>query len=300
MICPPYLKKGDTVAITAPASIVKRDAVEMGIAQLKKWGLNVIIGETVGNAYHNFSGTDELRRTELQGFLNNPNVHCIIAARGGYGVSRILDDLDFTSFCKSPKWIVGFSDLTALISQINTLNIAAIHGPMVKTFSFDKTSNSYLKNILFGENLKPYTLKPSKYNRIGNATGQAIGGNLCLLNHLIGTKSEINFEGKILFIEDISEYYYAIDRYLVQLKRAGKIKNLAGLVVGNFSDFKNQDIPFGKSIEEITLDHCSEYTFPIAFGFNFGHEKANYPIVMGGEVKLEVSDKGVVLLVVSR
>jgi muramoyltetrapeptide carboxypeptidase len=293
---PPYLKKGDTVAITAPASIVKLEAVDFGIAQLKKWGLKVIIGETIGNAFHNFSGTDELRKSELQSFLNDPNVHCIIAARGGYGVSRILDDLDFTSFRKSPKWVVGFSDLTALISQINTFNIAAIHGPMVKTFSFDKTSNSFLKKILFGENLKPYFIKPNKYNCLGSAKGQATGGNICLLNHLIGTKSEIDFSDKILFIEDIYEHYYAIDRYLIQLKRAGKLQNLAGIVVGDFSDSKNQDIPFGKSLEEIVSEHCSIYNFPIAFNFNFGHEKANYPIIMGGEVELEIEDKGVILV----
>jgi muramoyltetrapeptide carboxypeptidase len=294
---PPYLKKGNIVAITAPASIVKREAVDFGIAQLKKWGLKVIIGETVGNAFHNYSSTDDLRRSELQSFLNDPNVHCIIAARGGYGVSRIIDELDFSLFCKNPKWVVGFSDLTALISQINTFNIAAIHGPMVKTISFDKTSNTFLKKLLFGEEIKPYGIKGNFFNKQGKARGQATGGNLCLINHVLGTNSEINFEGKILFIEDISEYHYGIDRYLVQLKRAGVLKNLAGMVVGDFSDLKNQEIPFGKTIEEIILDHCSEYNFPIAFGFNFGHEKANYPIIMGGEVELEVSDKGVVLVV---
>jgi muramoyltetrapeptide carboxypeptidase len=288
MIRPPHLKKGDTVAITAPASIVKTEAIEIGIAVLKKWGLKVVIGETVGNAYHNFSGTDEMRKSELQNFLDNPELKCIIAARGGYGVSRILDDLDFTLFSQHPKWVVGFSDLTALIAQINTLGIAAIHGPMVKTFSFDKSSNEYLKKILFGEITKPYILKPNTYNKIGTANGQATGGNLCLINHIIGTQSDIDFSGKILFIEDISEYYYAIDRYLVQLKRAGKLDKLAGLVVGDFSDFKNQDIPFGKSIEEIVLDHCSAYEFPIAFGFQFGHEKINHPIVMGGEIELDI------------
>ena len=246
------------------------------------------MGKTLGTAYHNFSATDSERAAELQAFLDNPDIHCIIAARGGYGISRIIDKIEFSTFSKKPKWIVGFSDITALLSHINALSIAAIHGPMVKTMSFDTKSNGYLKNLLFGQKTKAYQTQSNKSNKPGKAIGQATGGNLCLINHCLGSGSEIDFKDKILFIEDISEYYYGIDRYLVQLKRAGVFAKLAGLVVGDFSELKNQDIAFGKKIEEVVLEHCSDYSFPIAFGFNFGHEKQNFPIVMGAELALNV------------
>ncbi len=291
MIFPPYLKKGDTIAITAPASTIKLATLEAGIKVLKSWGLHVVMGNTLGTAFHNFAAKDEQRAAELQNFLDDPAINCIMAARGGYGISRVLDSLDFSTFSKNPKWIVGFSDITALLSHINSLGIAAIHGPMAKTMSFDKKSNDYLKKILFGQNLEGYKTRTNKYNKIGQASGMAAGGNLCLINHCLGSKSEVDFTDKILFIEDISEYYYGIDRYLVQLKRSGKLAQLAGIVVGDFSDLKNQDIPFGKTIEEIVLDHCQAYTFPIAFGFNFGHEKQNFPIVMGSTIELVVDIK---------
>ncbi len=295
MILPPYLKKGDNIAITAPASTVKLATLEAGIKILKSWGLHVVMGKTLGTAFHNFAATDKERAAELQSFLDNPAINCIMAARGGYGISRVLDSLDYSTFSKNPKWIVGFSDITAFLSHINSLGIAAIHGPMAKTMSFDTKSNAFLKKILFGQNLEVYKTRTNKYNKIGQTSGMAAGGNLCLINHCLGSKSEIDFRDKILFIEDISEYYYGIDRYLVQLKRAGKLAQLAGMVVGYFSEMKNQDIPFGKAIEEIVLDHCQSYTFPIAFGFNFGHEKQNFPIMMGGLIELIVNKSGAII-----
>lgn len=291
----PFLKPGDKVAITASASKVNLEDTIQGIEILKSWGLEPILGSTVGNAFHNFSDTRENRLAEMQTFLDNPQIKCIIAARGGYGVSDLLDLLDFTEFKKSPKWLVGFSDLTAIILHLNKLSFPAIHGPMVKTFSFDEKSNDFLKSLLFGLEVN-YSWNSLFKNKTGNSEGIAVGGNLALLVHCICTKSDISYDNKILFIEDIGEKMYNIDRMMVQLKRAGKLKNLVGLVVGDFSDIGENDIPFGKTIQEIVLDHCQNYHFPIAFNFPFGHEKINFPIMMGERYKLEVGKNQVDLI----
>ncbi len=287
-----FLSKGDKVAITAISSKVNIDDLQVGIDILENdWQLDVVIGNTVGNSFHNFSDTDENKIAELQQFLDDPSIKLIIAARGGFGVSRILDNLDFTKFKESPKWIVGFSDITILLSHIYQLGFQAIHGPMIKTFSFDLNSNIYLKNMLFGGFVK-YNWQYSINNLLGKVSGVCIGGNLCLLTHAIGTKSDIDYSGKILFIEDISEYNYSIDRMLVQLDRAGKLKNLAGLVVGDFSDCKDNSEPFGFDYQEIILSHVSKFNYPVAFNFDFGHEKENYCIKIGEELILEVNESG--------
>ncbi len=287
MRSPIPLKPGDKVAITAPASKVYTVDLEVGIETLESWGLQVIVGQTVGNSHFNFSDTLQNRLQELQSFLDDEEVKCILAARGGYGVSDLIDQLDFSRFLENPKWVCGFSDLTALVLHINSLGSQAIHGPMAKTLSFDNESNKYLYNALFGSDLA-YTFANNSSNKLGIGNGAAIGGNLVLLCHCVGSNSDVSYAGKILFIEDIGEKLYSIDRLMVQLKRAGKLGDLAGLVVGDFSETDEEGTPFGETLEEIVLRHTKDYSYPVAFSFPFGHEKKNWPIIMGCQYELEV------------
>lgn len=290
----PFLKLGDKVAITAPASQVKGEDVLKGVQILEKWGLRVVVGSTVGNSFFNFSDTLENRRAELQNFIDDDSIKCIFSARGGYGVSDLIDALDFKKFRQNPKWIIGFSDLTALLLHINHLGYGAVHGPMGKTLIFDEFSTENLRRILFGENTH-YHWNPNPSNKTGVTRGEAVGGNLVLLAHSIGSQSDVSYADKILIIEDIGEKMYSIDRLMVQLKRAGKLKNLAGLVVGDFSDIRENSVPFGSTVSEIVLNHTSDYHYPVAFGFQFGHEDVNLPIVMGARYHLDVKPVGVTL-----
>lgn len=296
MLSPPYLQKGDTVAIICMAGKTNVSTIEAAKEIMQGWGLQVIVGETVGAVHGVFGGDDILRKNDFQKYLNDPKIKAIFSARGGYGSTRMVDDISWAKFKKNPKWIVGFSDITAVISKINNLGFEAIHGPMPKMFGNKggEKSVSLLKKTLFGEKIS-YTIKSRAGNKTGTAKAEIVGGNLCMLAHSIGSKSEINTKGKILFIEDISEYYYNIDRMLLQLKRAGKFKNLKGLIVGHFTDCKDSDNPFDRSIEEIVLDQTKGYKFPIAFGFPVGHENDNWPIICGREVSIFVEEKQVTL-----
>lgn len=278
---PPFLNKNDTVAITAMASKLDRSSIDEAVRIFtENWGLRVIVGDTVGNAYHNFAAADHERLGELQSFLDNPQIKAVFSARGGYGSSRIIDKLDFGNFYNSPKWVVGFSDITAVHLEIQSSGFQSIHGPMPKTMTFDEFSNETLRMALFGEPLD-YQFSSELQNRAGEGMGQVIGGNLCMLAHSVGSKSDRTYDGKILVLEDISEYLYNIDRMMVQLKRAKKLENLAGLVVGDFSDCKDNDEPFGKNAREIILERTDGLDFPVAFGFPFGHEKKNYALRLG-------------------
>jgi muramoyltetrapeptide carboxypeptidase len=289
MISPPNLQKGDKVAIICMAGKTNLSTIQAAIDILEKWGLQVIVGETVGAVDGVFGGDDNLRKSELQKCLNDPEIKAIFSARGGYGSTRFLDEISWTKFKKKPKWVIGFSDITAVITQINNIGIEAIHGPMPKMFGNKGSEKSlkFLRKTLFGEESE-YKIKPNKNNRMGQVSGEIVGGNLCILAHTIGSKSEINTKNRILFIEDISEFYYNIDRMIVQLKRAGKFKNLKGLIVGHFTDCKDSDNPFDKTVEEIVLDQTKEFDFPIAFGFPAGHENENWPIVSGRKVEFSV------------
>ncbi len=282
----PYLKPGDKVAVTAPASRVHPEDVAPGVKILQRWGLQVETGLTTGRSFHNFSDTFENRLQEFQLFLNDPEIRCIFAARGGYGVSDLIDHLDFTAFRKQPKWVVGFSDLTALLLHLNSLGYAAVHGPMAKTLIFDPHSSETLRTLLFGEGAS-YRLTGRPDNREGRGTGPAVGGNLVLLAHSIGSASDISYNGKILFLEDIGEKLYNIDRLMVQLKRSGKLKHLAGLVMGSFTDMGEPS--FGFSAEEIIRHHTASYDYPVALGFQFGHESVNLPIIMGQSYDLDIT-----------
>jgi muramoyltetrapeptide carboxypeptidase len=294
LIAPPYLKKGDTVAIVAMASKLERKSIEAAVEEIESWGLNVIIGESVGASDFDFAGTDEIRLRDFQEMLDDKNVRAIFSARGGYGSSRIIDQVNFASFVSHPKWIVGFSDITAVHGKIQNLGFQSIHGPMPKTMFWDAKSDECLQGILFGKNVK-YNHSTYKLNRLGEGIGQVVGGNLALLAHGIGTSSELDFVEKILFIEDVGEYLYNLDRLMVQLKRAGKLSNLAGLIVGQFSDVKENDEPFGKTAYEIIEEYVSQKDYPVAYDFPVGHTNDNWPLRCGEAMQLIVKKKGVIL-----
>jgi muramoyltetrapeptide carboxypeptidase len=294
LITPTYLQAGDTVGIVAMASKLERDSIHAAVEKLTAWGLNVIIGDSVGASDFTFSGTDGVRLQDFQAMLDNPEVRAVFSARGGYGSSRIIDAVDFTGFQHSPKWVVGFSDITAIHGKIQNIGYQSIHGPMPKTMLWDAASDDSLRKVLFGERID-YKFPVDTLNRMGETTGRLIGGNLALLVHNIGSASEVSFDGKILFIEDVGEYLYNIDRMMVQLVRAGKLSNLAGLLVGQFSDVKENDEPFGKTAYEIIAEHTSGHSYPIAFDVPIGHTNENFAVRCGEMMSLQVAEKNVEL-----
>lgn len=293
LITPAYLQKGDTIAIIAPAGILKNR--KKVIAKAKKlaesWGLKVVLGENLFNQGNHFAGTDEERANDFQKALDNPNIKAIWAARGGYGSVRILDKLDYAQFLKHPKWIIGYSDITAFHNHIHNLKVETIHG-MMGTSLQDKVEDipetiSSLKRALFGEELS-YAISSSNYNRIGEATGELVGGNIAILASMLGSKSQISTDGKILFIEEIGEYKYSIDRMLHSLKRAGYFDNLKGIIVGNMTSVKKNTTSWGSSIEQLILDVVPK-NIPIVFDFPAGHEPDNRALIFGRKVELKVS-----------
>ncbi len=282
---PPYLKKSDTIGITLPAGYMANEKAQVCIDTLQKWGYNVLVGKTLGSKSKTyFSGTDEERLNEFQAMLDEPSVKAILCGRGGYGVGRIIDSLDFTSLKKNPKWIIGFSDITVLHAHINrNYKIATLHSPMAGAFNDGGFKNKYvlsLKNALEGIKTD-YSFKTHRLNHTGAATAELVGGNLALLSHLIGTKSDVQTSGKILFIEDVGEQHYNVDRMMHQMKRSGKLNDLAGLIVGGFTDMQDTERPFGKKVYDLIYDLVKEYNYPICFGFPVSHDKENFALKEG-------------------
>ena len=294
LIKPEYLKKGDTVAIVAPSGVLKNYNGYMLKAKklLKSWGLQVSIGENVFNDNGHFAGTDNQRSADFQLALDDKSIKAIWCARGGYGAMRVIDNLNFEKYKENPKWIIGYSDITAVHNDLHNNKSESIHGIMCKSLEkIDIDNNesiSLLKKTLFGEKLS-YTIEGNNYNIEGNSNGQLIGGNLTLLHCLLGSESSIDTDGKILFIEDLGEYLYHIDRMLISLKRAGYFDNCKGLIVGDFTDLRKNTTPFGRDLKELILDIVREYDFPVSFGFPAGHGEKNYPMILGREINLEVS-----------
>ena len=296
---PPYLKKGDTIGITCPAGYMAKEKAQTCIETLQQWGYEVMGGKTLGSKSANyFSGTDEERLNELQAMMDDDSINAILCGRGGYGVSRIIDRLDFKKFKKKPKWIIGFSDITVLHAHIySTCKIASIHAPMAAAFNEGGAESEFvlsLKKMLAGKKNK-YTCAIHFFNKQGTAIGELVGGNLSLLAHLTGTPSDITTKNKILFIEDIGEYIYGIDRMLFQLKRSGKLDKLAGLIIGGFTDMKDTERPFGKSTGEVIHDIVKDYDYPVCFNFPVSHGKENYALKIGGSYQLSVGKKTVQL-----
>lgn len=290
-ITPPYLKKGDLVAITCPAKKLPKP-MDDAVALLQSWGLRVVLGDTVTASYHQFAGDDALRAHDMQRFINDNEVKAIFAARGGYGTIRIIDDIDFGPLKTNPKWIIGFSDITVIHSHLlHNFDIESIHGQMpINIPDASALSLQSLKQALFGEELS-YRFDTDAINKPGQAVAPVIGGNLMMLISLSGSASDLNFDNKILFIEDVGEYYYSVDRMIHCLKRAGKLEKLAGLVVGGFTDLKDNDVPFGFSINEIITNAVSAYNYPVAFGFPAGHVTNNNALILGRQATFHVTEQ---------
>ncbi|MCB4798427.1 LD-carboxypeptidase [Tamlana sp. PT2-4] len=290
---PTYLKPGDTVAIVAPSGVLKNRTEEVNKAKtlLKSWGLHAVVGKHVFSQDNHFAGTDDERCEDLQKAMDDPTISAIWCARGGYGTVRVLDKLNWEKFYKNPKWLIGYSDITALHSQIHNEGIETIHAMMCTSLNKDYTTIaetiSTFKDALFGKPIS-YTLKGSNYNKPGSATGQIVGGNLTLLHTMLGSNTSIDTSGKILFIEEIGEYKYHIDRMLQSLKRAGYFKNCKGVIVGDMSKMRKNTTLWGSSIEQLILDALAEYNFPIAFNMPAGHEKDNRALILGRSVDLNV------------
>ncbi len=294
VIIPIYLKQGDTIGMICPSGYMPFDKAQKCIDILQQWDFKVQVGKTLGNQNNYFSGTDEERLYDLQMMLDDENIKAIYCGRGGYGLSRIIDKISFKNFIQHPKWIIGYSDITLLQAHIfSNYNIASLHAPMAAAFNEMDESKKYIDSVfdsLIGKR-QIYKCASHQLNRNGIFKGELLGGNLALLTHIIGTKSDINTKNKILFIEDIGEYKYNIDRMLIQLKRAGKLDELGGLIIGSFTEIKDTTIPFGQEIKEIILDKIIEYNYPVCFDFPVGHVKENYALKIGVTYKLTVSDE---------
>ena len=303
LIQPPYLKVGDTVAIVAPSGVLKERTgeVEQAVALLKSWGLNAVIGKHVFSQANHFAGTDDERCEDFQKALDDPTISAIWCARGGYGTVRILDKLNYTKFKTHPKWVIGYSDITALHNQLHNEGFESIHGMMCVSLTEDKIEDSLentiatFKEAIFGKPLS-YTLKGSELNRTGTVTAPLVGGNLTVLHTMLGSKTSIDTSGDILFFEEVGEYAYHIDRMLQSLKRAGYFDHCKGVIVGDITKVRKNTTPWGTSVEQLILDALSEYKFPIAFNMPAGHEKDNRAMILGRTIDLVVGkDKSTIV-----
>ena len=298
---PPYLKKGDSIIIVAPAGILKnrQETIQKAKKLAESWGLNVVLGKHLFKQADHFAGTDNERCEDFQKALDNPTIKAIWAARGGYGSVRILELLDFTTFKQNPKWVIGYSDITAFHNHIHNLGVETIHAMMAtsleeKSEEIVETIVSF-KKVLFGENIQ-YKIPSSTYNRnalsssVYTLEGQIVGGNIAILASMLGSESQISTDGKILFIEEIGEYKYSIDRMLQSLKRAGYFRKLKAVIVGDISKVKKNTTPWGTSIEQLILDAVPK-DIPILFNFPAGHEADNRAIIFGRNVQLTIGNK---------
>ncbi|MEZ4777942.1 MAG: LD-carboxypeptidase [Flavobacteriaceae bacterium] len=302
MIIPTYLQKGDTVAIVSTARKISTSEIQPAIELLTAWGLQVVVGTTIGAEYYQFAGDDALRAADFQAMLDNPKVKAIWCARGGYGTVRMIDLLNFSEFLKHPKWIVGYSDVTVLHSHIHQLGVATIHSQMcLEIENKTEATRETLRKALFGEEYSIEYISTHPLQRHGTAKAQLVGGNLSMLYSLCGSPSALDTKGKILFLEDLDEHLYHVDRMMQNLKRNGMLKELKGLIVGGMSDMKDHtqefgfatDRPFGKTAEEIIYDAVKEYDFPACFNFPAGHILDNRALVMGREAILKAVEKKV-------
>ena len=292
MNTPPYLQTGSKIRIVSPAGKTDEKHILPAAEWLEKQGYKIELGKHVFARHFQFAGTDQQRLEDLQTALDDPETNAILCSRGGYGTVRIINRLNFSKFMKNPKWLVGFSDITILHSCINGLGFATVHGVMPRHF-FDKDgkvseSLDSLMKLLTGKEIN-YLFSNSESNQAGKVSGELIGGNLSIISSLQGTKYELDTKGKVLFLEDIDEFLYHTDRMIHQLKLAGKLNDLAGLVLGDFTDMKDNESPFGKNVHEIIMDAVQDFNYPVAFGFPAGHDKKNMALVFGKKWKLDVT-----------
>jgi len=290
MIIPKYLRKGDKVGVVATAKKVNKSNTLKGIEILRCWDLDVMVGDYVFEEHMQFAGSDQQRAEDFQKMINDEKIKAIFLVRGGYGSTRIIDRIDFSKLMKFPKWICGFSDITAIHSHLYNHGIASIHSPMPSFFyALESEPLQWLKDKVFGKK-QTLVVEHQSLNRDGKTDAKLVGGNLSIICHTIGTPSEIKTQGNILFIEDVGEQLYNLDRMMVQLKRAGLLKDLAGLIVGQFTEMKDDD-PFGLTANEIVYDHVQEFNYPVAFGFPIGHSTINYAVPIGVNCKFTVNSE---------
>ena len=301
---PPYLVRGDIIGICCPSGWITIEDIQPALLKLEEWGFVVKIGKTVGAKDFSYGGSDEERILDMQSMMDDTTVKAILFARGGYGAVRIIDKINFKRFIRSPKWLIGFSDATIFHTHISNYKIASIHSKMCNSFpkNWSEAENSQVESIdsirkcLMGESIR-YSVLPNNYNRQGSGSGILGGGNLSLLQNVSGTRSDIQTNKKILFIEDVGEYLYNIDRMLWNLKRSGKLDKLSGLIVGGFTNLK-ADEPgeeFGKTVIEIVMEKVKEFTYPVCFDFPVGHQKYNVALKCGVKHNLMVNETQVLL-----
>jgi muramoyltetrapeptide carboxypeptidase len=297
MILPAFLKPGDKIAMVSVAGKIQRGPVDKAMHLLEEESFIVKIGLHAFGDFHMFAGTDSERAYDMQQALDDPEIRAILFTRGGYGSIRTLSLLDWSGFFKHPKWLIGFSDITVFHSFLTSRDVASIHGVMTSFFFENGVRTASLDRLLSLLHGQPqaYEIQPSYLNRLGQASGTLVGGNLSLLLSLRGTEIDLSLDGKVLFIEDIGEYDYHIDRMMMNLKYGGGLSKLSGLIVGYFTDTKTSNTPFGKSASEIILDAVEGYDFPLVFGFPAGHELPNFPLVMGCGISLKVTSETVLV-----
>ena len=296
MIAPPFLKANDKVMVLATARVVKAEAVKRGMEILRAWGLQVETGQGLFDQDRMFAGSDQQRVQDLQKALDQDEIRAIFCARGGYGTTRILDQVHWEGFKKNPKWVCGFSDITALLLHLNKLGYVSVHSTMPQLFDSELAPQDLasLKALLFGDQHLVLQASNNSLNQQGSAKGRLIGGNLSLLVHTIGTASEIDTRDKILCLEEVDEYLYHLDRMMIQMKRAGKLQALAGVAVGHLTKMKEGELTFNTDAAGVINSHIDD-EIPLAFGLPFGHEKPNLAIPMGQTGNLMVNTEGATL-----
>lgn len=288
MITPPYLQPGDTVGIVCTARKITAEELQPAINIIEGWGFKVKLGNTIGLSDNQFGGDDAARTADLQAMLDDKTVKAVFCARGGYGTVRMVDRVNYQEFENKPKWIVGYSDITVLHAKASQLNVESLHASMPVNFATNTPGAlDSIRKALIGEKIN-YAFPAHELNRTGTCKGKLVGGNLSVLYSISGSESDIQTEGNILFLEDLDEYLYHIDRMMMQLKRAGKLEKLAGLIIGGMTDMNDNTIPFGKTGIEIIREHVDEYPYPVAFNLPAGHLADNRALIMGREVTLEV------------
>lgn len=290
---PPALKPGDSIGICSPARKIPQEDIEAALKKIEAMGYYPVLGKNMFREHHQFSGTDEERAEDLQAFLDDENIKAVLFARGGYGTMRIIDRLNFYSFERNPKWLIGYSDITVLHSHVHTrLNVETLHATMPINFEKDADSTETLFKAVTGHTMIHEALNDEGdvRNRPGTVTAPIVGGNLSLIYALQGSVSDLDTKGKILFLEDIDEYLYHIDRMMISLKRAGKLSGLAGLVIGGMTDMKDNTVPFGQTAEEIIQSHVAEFDYPVCYYFPAGHDHQNFALPLGRNVHLHVEE----------
>lgn len=287
-MAPQYLKKGDRIGIISSAKKTDPSEIAEGVALLESWGLVPVLGKHTFNTHHFFAGTDIERTEDLQSMLDDDSIKAIIFTKGAYGTMKIIDALHFDNFVKNPKWIMGYSDITVLHSHIHNLGIETIHSVMLQGIPKASAATIMsLRQALFGESLQ-YEFPKHAENKNNNkmVEGTLIGGNLSVFYALIGSDSDTDTTDKILFIEDIDEYLYHLDRMLVSLRRSGKLANLKALLVGAMIDIKESTLAYGQTPYEIILEQTSNYGYPVYFDFPCGHQSDNLTLILGREIQI--------------